>query len=216
MQVGSHYHFIETNPYLRFDRLLSYGRRLNISAGTSVRFEPGESKTISLVSISGSKVVRGGNNICDGAVSRDAATLEKINARLVAGGFNDEKGSSSSSSAAVSSEEGGGKRQKVENGATAELYGGLNIPRELYARMYGPTTGDIVRLADSELFIRIESDRTSLGDECKFGGGKVLREGMGQATGLKAEDQLETVLTNAIVVDYTGIYKVSLCERMPL
>ncbi len=69
IQVGSHYHFIETNPYLRFDRAKSYGKRLDIIAGTAVRFEPGETKTVQLVDIAGSKVIRGGNNLADGPVS---------------------------------------------------------------------------------------------------------------------------------------------------
>ena len=74
--------------------------------------------------------------------------------------------------------------------------------------MYGPTIGDIVRLADSELYICVEKDYTIYGDECKFGGGKVLREGMGQATGWPAALQLDTVITNALVIDaITGIYK---------
>jgi urease len=81
------------------------------------------------------------------------------------------------------------------------------IERVIYSRMYGPTTGDVIRLADTDLFIRVERDFTVYGDECKFGGGKVLREGMGQATGLKASEQLDTVITNALIVDYTGIYK---------
>jgi urease subunit gamma/beta len=69
IQVGSHYHFIETNPYLRFDRAKSYGKRLDIIAGTAVRFEPGETKTVLLVDIAGAKVIRGGNNLADGPVS---------------------------------------------------------------------------------------------------------------------------------------------------
>ena len=69
IQVGSHYHFIETNPYLRFDRAKSYGKRLDIIAGTAVRFEPGETKTVQLVDIAGAKVIRGGNNLADGPVS---------------------------------------------------------------------------------------------------------------------------------------------------
>jgi urease len=73
--------------------------------------------------------------------------------------------------------------------------------------MYGPTTGDIIRLADTELFIRIEGDHTVYGDECKFGGGKVLREGMGQATGVPTYLQLDTVITNALIIDFSGIYK---------
>ena len=76
VQVGSHYHFIETNKGLRFDRSAAYGMRLDIPAGTAVRFEPGDTKTVELVAIGGNKVIRGGNNLADGAVSdegRDAA-----------------------------------------------------------------------------------------------------------------------------------------------
>ncbi|HEX3132250.1 MAG TPA: urease subunit gamma [Planctomycetota bacterium] len=69
IQVGSHYHFIETNPYLRFDRAKAYGKRLDIIAGTAVRFEPGETKTVQLVEIAGAKVIRGGNNLADKPVS---------------------------------------------------------------------------------------------------------------------------------------------------
>jgi urease subunit gamma/beta len=69
IQVGSHYHFIETNRALTFDRAAAYGMRLDIPAGTAVRFEPGESKTISLVAIAGARVIRGGNGWADGPVS---------------------------------------------------------------------------------------------------------------------------------------------------
>ncbi len=69
VQVGSHYHFIETNAQLRFDRAKAYGRRLDIPAGTAVRFEPGETKTVRLVPIAGERVVRGGNNLADGPVT---------------------------------------------------------------------------------------------------------------------------------------------------
>jgi urease subunit gamma/beta len=69
IQVGSHYHFAETNRALRFDRAQAYGRRLNIPAGTAVRFEPGESKTVSLVEIAGARVIRGGNRLANGPVT---------------------------------------------------------------------------------------------------------------------------------------------------
>ncbi len=69
IQVGSHYHFIETNSALRFDRAAAYGMRLDIPAGTAVRFEPGETKTVKLVAISGQKVIQGGNNLASGPVS---------------------------------------------------------------------------------------------------------------------------------------------------
>jgi urease subunit gamma/beta len=69
VQVGSHYHFIEVNASLKFDRGQAYGKRLDIPAGTAVRFEPGEVKTVRLVDIAGNRVIRGGNNIADGPVS---------------------------------------------------------------------------------------------------------------------------------------------------
>ncbi len=69
VQVGSHYHFVETNALLRFDRGQAYGKRLDIPAGTAVRFEPGETKTVKLVDIAGHQVIRGGNNLADGPVS---------------------------------------------------------------------------------------------------------------------------------------------------
>ena len=69
VQVGSHYHFIETNSQLRFDRRKAYGKRLDIPAGTAVRFEPGETKTVRLVEIAGHKTIHGGNNLADGEVS---------------------------------------------------------------------------------------------------------------------------------------------------
>lgn len=79
--------------------------------------------------------------------------------------------------------------------------------RRHYAEMFGPTTGDRVRLGDTQLVAEVERDYTVYGDECKFGGGKVIREGMGQATGVGAREALDCVLTNALVVDHTGIYK---------
>jgi urease subunit gamma/beta len=81
IQVGSHYHFVETNPQLQFDRSAAYGRRLDIPAGTAVRFEPGDTKTVTLVEIAGNKVIRGGNNLADGPVSAagQQATDEKVN-----------------------------------------------------------------------------------------------------------------------------------------
>ncbi len=69
VQVGSHYHFIETNSQLKFDRARAYGKRLDIPAGAAVRFEPGDTKTVSLVDIAGRRVIRGGNNLADGPVS---------------------------------------------------------------------------------------------------------------------------------------------------
>jgi urease subunit alpha len=81
------------------------------------------------------------------------------------------------------------------------------IDRATYAEIYGPTTGDAIRLGDTDLVARIERDCTSYGDECKFGGGKVLRDRMGQAAGIAAADALDVVVTNATIIDWTGIYK---------
>src|SRR5690554_1640909 len=81
------------------------------------------------------------------------------------------------------------------------------ISRALYADMYGPTTGDKVRLADTELFIEVERDFTVYGEEIKFGGGKVIRDGMGQSQVTRAGGAVDTVITNALIVDHSGIYK---------
>jgi len=79
VQVGSHYHFAETNRALTFDRAAAYGRRLNIPAGTAVRFEPGETRTVSLVEIAGARIVRGGNAFAAGPVTE--ATRKKLESR---------------------------------------------------------------------------------------------------------------------------------------
>ena len=81
------------------------------------------------------------------------------------------------------------------------------ISRATYADMYGPTTGDKVRLADTDLIIEVERDFTTYGEEVKFGGGKVIRDGMGQSQATRAEGAVDTVITNALIVDHTGIYK---------
>ncbi|KAL6875740.1 hypothetical protein ACP4OV_013253 [Aristida adscensionis] len=187
VQIGSHYHFIEANPYLIFDRQRAYGMRLNIPAGTAVRFEPGDSKRITLVSIGGHKVIRGGNGIADGAV--DSSHLNEVMQMITANGFGHEDDPDS-------------REGIIGNGPLDYA-----VDHEKYASMYGPTTGDKIRLGDTDLFAEIEKDFAIYGDECIFGGGKVLRDGMGQATGYPASSCLDTVITNAIVIDYTGIYK---------
>jgi urease beta subunit len=90
VQVGSHYHFIETNAALKFDRGRAYGKRLDIPAGTAVRFEPGETKTVQLIDIAGNRVIRGGNNLCDGPVSPE--NQKAALARVKAHGFGNEDG----------------------------------------------------------------------------------------------------------------------------
>jgi urease subunit alpha len=83
----------------------------------------------------------------------------------------------------------------------------VSLSRKIYADMYGPTTGDKIRLADTELFIEVEEDLTCYGDEVKFGGGKVIRDGMGQSQIARDGGAVDTVITNALIVDVTGIYK---------
>lgn len=186
IQVGSHYHFIETNPELAFDRKKAYGFRLDIPAGTSVRFEPGDSKTVTLVEIGGNKVIRGGNNLASGLVELWRA--DEIIEKLQKAGFSHVPEPT----------------RNVKLGLHIEPY---IMNRSAYAVMFGPTKGDLVRLSNTDLWIEVENDYTTYGDECKFGGGKTLREGMGQASGRPDADSLDLVVTNALVVDYTGIYK---------
>ena len=183
IQVGSHFPFFETNKSLSFDRAAAFGKRLAIASGTAVRFEPGDRKTVALVDIGGRRVVTGANGLTDGAVDAPGAR-EAALARAQAQGFAHEP-----------------LGRAPEAGPRAVL------PRAVYAAMFGPTAGDLVQLGDTDLWLEVERDLTSYGDECKFGGGKVLREGMGQANGPDAEAALELVLTNALIVDYTGIYK---------
>ena len=83
----------------------------------------------------------------------------------------------------------------------------LRIDRRTYAQMFGPTVGDRVRLADTELFIEVERDFTVYGDEVKFGGGKVLRDGMGQSPQASAAEAPDLLITNALIVDHWGIVK---------
>ncbi|HWB47647.1 MAG TPA: urease subunit alpha [Stellaceae bacterium] len=87
------------------------------------------------------------------------------------------------------------------------------IGRSAYAAMFGPTTGDRIRLADTELVIEIESDRTIHGEEVKFGGGKVIRDGMGQSQVTRAGGAADTVITNAVILDHWGIVKADIGLR---
>ena len=100
----------------------------------------------------------------------------------------------------------------------------MKITRQAYAEMFGPTTGDRVRLADTELWIEVEKDFTIHGEEVKFGGGKVIRDGMGQSQLVSAK-VADTVITNALILDPWGIVKAdiglglqqsAICFRIPL
>jgi len=87
------------------------------------------------------------------------------------------------------------------------------ISRRAYATMYGPTVGDRIRLADTELFITVEEDRTTYGEEVKFGGGKVIRDGMGQSQVSRAAGAVDTVITNAVILDHWGVIKADIGIR---
>src|SRR4029434_433012 len=90
----------------------------------------------------------------------------------------------------------------------------LRIPRRQYADLYGPTVGDRVRLADTDILIEVEKDFTVYGDEVKFGGGKVIRDGMGQSARATAADGvLDLVITNALILDHWGIVKADIGVR---
>jgi urease subunit alpha len=89
----------------------------------------------------------------------------------------------------------------------------FKMPRAAYAHMFGPTVGDKVRLADTDLIVEVEKDFTLYGEEVKFGGGKVIRDGMGQAQTTRAEGAVDTVITNALIVDHSGIVKADIGIR---
>ncbi|KAJ3772302.1 metal-dependent hydrolase, partial [Lentinula raphanica] len=182
VQIGSHYHFIETNPRLTFDRGRAYGKRLDIPAGTAVRFEPGDVKTVTLCSIAGTRTISGGNGLATGIV--DPTMTEQIVSELVQKGFG-----------------------HIPEPGALQVTGDTDIGRDAYISMFGPTTGDRVRLGDTELWIEVEYDKTVYGGEVKFGGGKTIREGMGQATNRSSSESLDLVITNALIVDWSGIYK---------
>lgn len=182
-QVGSHYHLIEVNSQLEFDRIQAYGYSLDIPAGTSVRFEPGDTKTVTVVEIGGRKCIYGGNCIATGPV--DISRLEEIRNQIQERGFG----------------------HKVEVMAQVTDIEPCSLTRKAYSAMFGPTVGDLVRLGSTELWVKVEKDFTVYGDECKFGGGKTLREGMGQASGRADDQTLDTVITNALIVDWSGIVK---------
>ena len=89
----------------------------------------------------------------------------------------------------------------------------MKITRQAYAEMFGPTVGDRVRLADTELWIEVEKDFTTYGEEVKFGGGKVIRDGMGQSQVTNRQGAADTVITNALIVDHWGIVKADVAIR---
>ncbi|CUA68934.1 urease [Rhizoctonia solani] len=223
IQVGSHYIFSETNRFLAFDRVKACGRRLDIPAGTAVRFEPGDHKYVKLVTLGGDHEkygageLWGGNGFCK---IIDAALKAVEEARITSDEFD---------------------RRLAECFNHTPEPDALSISeptymtRATYAGMFGPTIGDRVRLGDTSLWVEVEDDPTNYGDECMFGGGKVCREGMGQACGRTAYydkneprsgvcvicdkehkdgydcgeycKAVDLLIDNALIIDWSGIYK---------
>jgi len=138
---------------------------------------------VTLVEIGGHKVIRGGNTLANGVV--DLSRAEEILAKLQTAGF----------------------AHVPEPAGDMAHITPFELDRSAYATMFGPTVGDRVRLGSTDLWIKVEKDLTKYGDECKFGGGKTLREGMGQASGRSDTETLDLVITNSLIVDWSGIYK---------
>jgi urease len=143
VQIGSHYHFIEANAALSFDRGRAYGKRLDIPAGTAVRFEPGDIKTVTLCTIGGARIISGGNLLASGPLNH--ASLDAILSRLLAQGFL----STPEPDAPVVRED-------------------TLVSRGAYVSMFGPTIGDRIRLGDTELWIEVERDEVSYQHDVRF------------------------------------------------
>ncbi|EYE97051.1 Urease, alpha subunit [Aspergillus ruber CBS 135680] len=184
IQVGSHFHFIETNPQLEFDRIKSYGYHLDIPSGTSARFEPGETKTVTLTQISGLQTIKGGSSVATGTI--DMSHVNAVLRRLEEEGF---------------------RHVPEDPPSDHSVIRPYTMDRMSYAMMYGPTVGDKIRLGTTDLWVRVEKDYTAHGDECTFGGGKTLRDGIGQAAGRADDECADLIIVNALVIDWTGIYK---------
>ena len=189
IQVGSHYHLSDVNSSLELDRRQALGRRLNVPAGTAVRFEPGERKTVQTVPIRGRRRVTGGNRIGEGDIGEEGHE-QLVMARLAERGF---------------------RHTPATTAAHDQPHHTVTIPRIKYMAMYGPTTGDRIHLADTGLVAEVEWDfitrQVAYGDECVFGGGKTIREGMGQSNTATVGGMLDLVICNAVVIDWSGVYK---------
>ncbi|KAL4072616.1 hypothetical protein V8B97DRAFT_1870184 [Scleroderma yunnanense] len=190
IQIGSHYHFVETNNKLSFDRVKALYKRLDIPAGSAVRFEPGDIKTVTLCDIGGNKIPRGGNNLTALIVQElENSGDGTVDPKLLRGFAH------------------------VPEPSAPIVTEDNDLSGDEYISMYGPTVGDRVRLGDTSLWIKIERDSTVYGDEVKFGGGKTIRDGMGQATGRSSTEALDLVITNAVIIDWSGIYKADIGVR---
>lgn len=180
---------METNPQLKFDRTKSYGYHLDLFAGAMLRFEPGSTKTVTLVQFGGHKVIRGGSGLATGMV--DQSRVDTILRCLQEAGY----------------------LRAPETSRDTQEPQAFTMDRESYAANYGPTIGDSVRLGSTELWIKVEKDYTIYGDECCVGDGKVLRDGIGQASGRLDSECLDLLVSNATIVDWTGIVKADIGVR---
>ena len=187
IQVGSHTHFAEVNKALEFNREKSLGFHLNIPAGTSIRFEPGESKHVEIVEFGGTKTIYGFSGMVGGDLeSKRESAIRNLHEHEFKSSLDDVNEQSNS----------------------------LEIPRSRYVELFGPTTGDKVRLADTDLIMEIEKDLIKHGDELVFGGGKSARDSLGQASGVLREDSADLVITNAMILDpVLGIIKADIGIR---
>lgn len=193
IQVGSHYHLFEANPALEFDREATYGMHLNIPAGTAIRFEPGQTKTVDAVAYGGTREAHGFANLVDGPLDDPEVHARAIQ-RLYDQGF------------------------RVGGPAAEQDSAPVTITRAHYASLYGPTVGDQLQLADTNLVVEITTDLTVAtgpngllyGDESVYGGGKAIRDGMAQSgratragghTSGGADGTPDTVITAAIIID---------------
>ena len=174
---------METNPDLEFDRQKAYGCHLDLPAGEFLCFEPGQPRTVTLVQIGGSKTIQGGSGHARGPL--DPSLSGKILQQLQQAGY----------------------RYSPEETAETVKVEPCTVDRAKYVSLYGPTTGDLVRLGFTDLWIKIEKDYTVYGDECTVGCGKTLRDGMGAASGRADSECLDLAIINAVIIDWTGIYK---------
>ena len=193
IQIGSHFHFFEVNRALDFDRPATLAMRLDIPSGQSIRFEAGDERDVDLVEFGGTGQVIGFNGLLDGSTSApvDSATRHWERATRASGSSGD----------------------WLDNEAplTTESPGCVMsiVSRQQYASLYGPTVGDRFRLADTTLIAEVERSLLLPGEEAIYGGGKSLRDGMGQVPGLRnADGVLDLVITAVIVMDpVLGIVK---------
>ncbi len=183
VQIGSHFHFFEVNRALEFDRAAAFGQHLNIPASTALRFEPGDEREVKLVPYGG---------------KRARLRLQQPRGRSHVG-----------QGRRCGSSEGGGARREARLSFQTVTRDPIQDPdmatitRNEYVGLYGPTTGDRIRLGDTGLFVEIERDlRGAYGDEIVFGGGKSLREGMGMDNRLTyAGGPPDLVITNVTIID---------------